>query len=128
MSSPSSTIVWPGRPYPLGANWDGEGVNFALFSEHAEQVVLCLFDARGKHEIEQIPCANKPAGSGTLICRTLGPACCMVTGCRGRIGRRKVTVSTRISCCSIPTPRPSSVRFNGAMPSSATGSAVAPRI
>jgi isoamylase len=55
MSSPSSTIVWPGRPYPLGANWDGEGVNFALFSEHAEQVVLCLFDARGKHEIEQIP-------------------------------------------------------------------------
>ena len=55
MSSPSNTVVWPGRPYPLGANWDGEGVNFALFSEHAEQVVLCLFDARGKHEIEQIP-------------------------------------------------------------------------
>ena len=28
--------VWPGRPYPLGATWDGEGVNFALFSAHAE--------------------------------------------------------------------------------------------
>jgi isoamylase len=39
------TRVWPGRPYPLGATWDGEGVNFALFSEHAEGVELCLYDA-----------------------------------------------------------------------------------
>ena len=37
--------VWPGRPYPLGATWDGKGVNFALFSEHATKVELCLFDA-----------------------------------------------------------------------------------
>jgi len=36
--------VWPGRPYPLGATWDGEGVNFALFSEEATGVELCLFD------------------------------------------------------------------------------------
>ena len=36
--------VWPGQPYPLGATWDGEGVNFALFSEHATGVELCLFD------------------------------------------------------------------------------------
>ena len=35
--------VWPGRPYPLGASWDGTGVNFALFSEHATGVELCLF-------------------------------------------------------------------------------------
>jgi isoamylase len=35
--------VWPGRPYPLGATWDGTGVNFALFSEHATGVELCLF-------------------------------------------------------------------------------------
>ena len=47
-------IVWPGKPYPLGATWDGEGVNFALFSEHAEKVELCLFDARGRREIERI--------------------------------------------------------------------------
>jgi glycogen operon protein len=39
------TEVWPGRPFPLGATWDGEGTNFSLFSEHAERVVLCLFDA-----------------------------------------------------------------------------------
>ncbi|MGE3539367.1 MAG: glycogen debranching protein GlgX [Candidatus Tectimicrobiota bacterium] len=37
--------IWPGNPYPLGATWDGRGVNFALFSEHATQVVLCLFDS-----------------------------------------------------------------------------------
>ncbi len=36
--------VWPGKPYPLGATWDGQGVNFALFSEHATGVELCLFD------------------------------------------------------------------------------------
>jgi isoamylase len=36
--------AWPGAPYPLGASWDGEGVNFALFSEHAEAVHLELFE------------------------------------------------------------------------------------
>ena len=36
--------VWPGGPLPLGATWDGEGVNFSLFSEHAEGVQLLLFD------------------------------------------------------------------------------------
>ncbi len=37
--------IWPGRPYPLGATWDGSGVNFAIFSEHATRVELCLFDS-----------------------------------------------------------------------------------
>jgi glycogen operon protein len=37
--------VWPGKPYPLGATWDGAGVNFALFSEGATKVELCLFDS-----------------------------------------------------------------------------------
>src|SRR5499426_4052054 len=36
--------VWPGQPYPQGATWDGAGVNFALFSENATGVELCLFD------------------------------------------------------------------------------------
>ena len=35
--------VWPGKPFPLGATWDGAGTNFALFSENAERVELCLF-------------------------------------------------------------------------------------
>ncbi|MCC6383074.1 MAG: glycogen debranching protein GlgX [Dehalococcoidia bacterium] len=45
----------PGVPYPLGATWDGSGVNFALFSEHAERVDLCLFDqAHGASETARI--------------------------------------------------------------------------
>jgi pullulanase/glycogen debranching enzyme len=39
------TRVWPGKPYPLGATWDGSGVNFALYSENATMVELCLFDS-----------------------------------------------------------------------------------
>ena len=37
--------VWPGQPYPLGATWNGLGVNFAIFSAHATRVELCLFDS-----------------------------------------------------------------------------------
>jgi glycogen operon protein len=48
--------VWPGQPYPLGATWNGEGVNFALFSEHATGVELCLFDHAGDaRESARIP-------------------------------------------------------------------------
>ncbi|TAL45135.1 MAG: glycogen debranching enzyme GlgX [Methylovulum sp.] len=48
------TMIWPGRPYPRGAFWDGEGVNFAIFSEHAEKVELCLFDTKGKNEVQRV--------------------------------------------------------------------------
>jgi glycogen operon protein len=51
-----SRRVWPGRPYPLGATWDGRGVNFALYAEHASQVELCLFDSPdAERESERIP-------------------------------------------------------------------------
>ena len=46
--------VTEGSPFPLGATWDGLGVNFALFSAHATRVELCLFDDQGKEEIERI--------------------------------------------------------------------------
>ena len=39
--------IWPGRPYPLGATFDGTGTNFAIFSEAAERVELCLIGERG---------------------------------------------------------------------------------
>jgi glycogen operon protein len=51
---PEKTIVQPGRPYPLGAHWDGRGVNFALFSAHAEAVELCLFDRSGRQETARV--------------------------------------------------------------------------
>ncbi|MDB9361922.1 glycogen debranching protein GlgX [Nodularia spumigena CS-588/02] len=40
--------LWPGKPYPLGATWDGKGTNFALFSENATGVELCLFDQQDR--------------------------------------------------------------------------------
>ena len=45
-----SLRVWPGKPYPLGAHWDGAGINFAVFSEHASRVELCLFDSVDSRE------------------------------------------------------------------------------
>jgi glycogen operon protein len=48
--------VWPGRPAPLGATWDGKGVNFAVYSEHATQIDLCLFDSiYSTKETDRIP-------------------------------------------------------------------------
>ena len=41
----------PGRPYPLGAYWDGLGVNFAVFSAHAERIEVCVFNATGRKEL-----------------------------------------------------------------------------
>ena len=56
LSKPSSrpSRLSEGLPYPLGATWDGLGVNFALFSANATKVELCLFDAGGRREIERI--------------------------------------------------------------------------
>ena len=63
------------RPYPLGATFDGRGVNFALFSANAEKVELCLFDPRGQREIERVCCPSTRTRSGTATCRTsAGPA------------------------------------------------------
>jgi isoamylase len=45
-----SRAVWPGEAFPLGPVWDGHGTNFSIFSENAERVELCLFDAQGNEE------------------------------------------------------------------------------
>ena len=47
--------IWPGQPYPLGATYDGVGVNFALFSEVADRVELCLFDDDGSEVRLDLP-------------------------------------------------------------------------
>jgi hypothetical protein len=46
-----SRQTWPGRPFPLGTTWDGNGVNFALLSDHASSVERCLFG----QEVARIP-------------------------------------------------------------------------
>jgi isoamylase len=47
-----SRELWPGRPFPLGPTWDGQGTNFSVFSEHAERMQLCLFDGDAEERIE----------------------------------------------------------------------------
>jgi isoamylase len=47
--------IWPGKPYPLGAAWDGAGVNFSIFSENATKVELCLFDGPNSQNEVRIP-------------------------------------------------------------------------
>jgi isoamylase len=63
------TRVWPGRPYPLGATWDGIGVNFALSSEHATKVELCLFNSPEAHAESfriELPCVTNQIWHGYL--------------------------------------------------------------
>ncbi|SEF14765.1 glycogen operon protein [Rhizobiales bacterium GAS191] len=57
-----------GAPLPLGANWDGRGVNFAIFSAHATAVELCLFDPSGRRESERffLPCRTNQIWHGCL--------------------------------------------------------------
>ena len=60
-TAPDSTMgisdvqqVWPGRPFPLGPTFDGRGTNFALFSENAEGVELCLFDENDEETLVEV--------------------------------------------------------------------------
>ena len=47
--------IWPGKPYPLGATFDGFGTNFSIFSETAERVELCLFNDSGEETRLDLP-------------------------------------------------------------------------
>ena len=55
-------VVEPGQAEPLGATCDARGVNFALFSAHAEKVELCLFDAGGDRELARLPLVARTDG------------------------------------------------------------------
>src|SRR6266446_8090064 len=85
----SKTAVWRGEPYPMGATWDGEGVNFALFSEHAERVELCLLTPKAGVRPNGYRCAGGRIRSGTAISRRPGPASSTVIGCTGPTIRKR---------------------------------------
>ena len=61
----------PGRPFPQGATWDGAGVNFSIFSEHAERVVLCLIDDDGNER--QLPIMDGTAYQHHIYIPGIGP-------------------------------------------------------
>ena len=53
-AAPADVELQAGQPWPLGAHWDGHGVNFAVFSAHAQRIELCLFDADGQRELRRL--------------------------------------------------------------------------
>ncbi len=112
-----SMKIWPGSSSPRGATWDGAGVNFALFSERATKVELCLFASpEGNQETARIT-APEQTGQVWHVClpdvRPGQLSSYMVTGFTALTSRRRVIVATQLSFCSIPMPKPSPAAFIG---------------
>ena len=109
--------VWPGRPYPLGATWDGEGVNFAVFSRARDGIEVCLFDPpTPAEEPLRITLPERPATSATATCRGLGPGTLYGLARTGRTSPNAACASTRTSCWWIPTPAPCTARWTSSAP------------
>lgn len=85
-----------GKPTPLGAHYDGQGVNFTLFSAHAERVELCVFDANGGNIA--MTCQGTVATFGTVICRMRAQVCVMVIAFMAPGNPPRGIALTRRSC------------------------------
>ncbi len=97
--------VWPGQPVSRSARpGTARGVNFALFSAHAEKVELCLFDRSGSTRTSASSCPSTPTRCGTAICPRRGRDSSTAIASTAPTTRARATASTRTSCCSTPTP------------------------
>ena len=86
--------VWPGIPFPLGPTWDGSGTNFAIFSENAERVELCLFDADDRET--RIELTEREAFNWHCYLPGIGPGPAVrLPRLRRRTTRRRASGSTR---------------------------------
>lgn len=85
-----------GKPTPLGAHYDGQGVNFTLFSAHAERVELCVFDANGGNIA--MTCQGTSGDIGTVICRMRARVCVMVIAFMAPGNPPRGIALTRRSC------------------------------
>ena len=99
----------PGRPFPLGAVWDGEGTNFSLFSEHAEACRAVPVRRRRSRDARS-RCASAPRSTGTATCPASGPASATRTACTGRTSPSTGQRFNPRSCSSTRTPRRSTAR------------------
>ena len=97
-------LVWPGQPYPLGATFDGAGTNFAVFSEIAERVELCLFDGVATRPAYELTEVDAFVWHGYLHGRPARDSCTAI-GCTAPTTRRRGSAATPPSCCSTPMPR-----------------------
>src|SRR5512146_3312789 len=55
VTQPTTTSMWPGAPYPMGATYDGTGTNFSVYSSLTDRVELCLFDDAGRETRLDLP-------------------------------------------------------------------------
>ena len=115
----------PGAPYPLGATWDGLGVNFAVFSANATRIELCIFDARGTREIARfdLPEHTDEIWHGYMPDAMPG----LVYGFRAYgpyEPQQRPPLQSATSCCSIPMPRALPASFAGRTRCSATACAL----
>ena len=99
--------LWPGTPYPLGATWDGGGTNFALFSEVAEAMELCLFDdgGDGPRTETRVGLTEVDGFVWHGYLPDVARASATATGCTGPTSPPRGTGATRRSCCSTRTAR-----------------------
>ena len=117
--------TWPGSSYPLGATFDGNGTNFALFSEGAERVELCLFGDRGKET--RVDMIDVDAYVWHAYLPQVRPGSATATGSTARTTPPAARGSTRASSCSTRTPKRSRDRSSGVSRSSGTTSATRTR-
>ena len=99
--------IWRGSPYPLGATWDGAGVNVAVFSEHATKVELCLFDSAEatRRRAERIALPERTYQVWHGYFPDLRPGQLYGFRVHGPYEPQPGTGSIRTSCCSIRMPR-----------------------
>lgn len=110
--------IWPGMPYPLGATWDGAGVNFSLFSENATKVELCLFDgANGKRET-RIAMTEHTHQVWHVYLPEVRPGQLYGYKVHGPYEPEKGHRFNPAKLLLIPTPKRSRAAFSGAMPCS----------
>ena len=114
--------VWPGKAYPLGATYDGSGTNFAVFSEVAERVELCLFDADGTETRITLPEVDGFVWHAYLP--NIEPGQRYGYRVHGPYDPTPGSGATRTSCCSTRTRRPSTAPSSGTSRCSATTSAI----
>ena len=113
--------AWPGAPYPLGATYDGSGTNFALFSEVADRVELCLFDEDGTET--RIELTEVDAYVWHCYLPQVQPGQRYGYRVHGPYDPSGGCAATRTSCCSTPTPRRPTATSTGTSRCSATTSA-----
>ena len=114
--------IWRGKAYPLGATYDGSGTNFALFSEAAERVELCLFDEDGAEDRVDAS-RGRRLRLARLSARGRAGSAVRLPGARTVRSRRRASVQPEQAAARSRTRRRSTATSSGINPCSATTSA-----